>query len=73
MQIQCPKCNSFKTMTDRKQVLMLGGIMVFFGFLFSFLIFPLFFAAIGALLLVSGAFTKAKKVTCMNCKYKWQL
>ncbi len=73
MQIQCPKCQSYNTQTDRSMVLALGAGATILGFLFSFLIFPLIFAAIGILLLLTAAFKKPKTARCKLCGYKWNL
>lgn len=73
MQIQCPKCSSYKVTTDRQTTVAAGVGLLIIGGLLSFLLFPIVFAAIGILLLIVAAFTKAKKATCGNCKYKWDL
>lgn len=73
MQIQCPKCSSYKVTTDRQTTVAVGGGLLIVGGLLSFLVFPIALAAIGVLLLIVAAFTKAKKATCGNCKYKWSL
>lgn len=72
-QIECPKCGSYNTVSDRKTTILVGLAMVILGGLFSFLVFPLFFAAIGILLLIVGTLSKAKKMQCKQCKYTWKL
>ncbi len=73
MQIQCVKCDSYKTLSDRAVLGTLGIGLFIFGGLFSWLIFPLVFVALGALLMLVAAVSKPKTITCRNCHYKWKV
>lgn len=70
-QVECPKCHSFKTSSDKKIVIILGVLMLIGGVLLGVFVFPLVFIPIGILLILVGSLSKAKKYTCFQCQYKF--
>lgn len=73
MQIQCVNCDSYKVTTDQQTAFGVGIVLIIVGGVFSFLIFPIIFSALGVLMVTVSAFAKAKRATCNSCKYKWSL
>lgn len=72
MQVQCPKCGSYKTISDKKTTMIVGLVFLVGGGLFSFLIFPLIFCVIGLVMILSGAFSTSKKMKCNSCHFKFE-
>ncbi len=70
-QVQCPKCGSYKTMSDRMIALAVGIGLLLVGGLFGVFVFPLFLIPIGFIFILVAIFQKAKKWTCNACKYKF--
>ncbi len=68
--MKCPNCGSFKTNTDRALLGTMGLLLVIFGGLFSFLIFPLVFAFAGLGMLVVAGCSRPKKLMCRSCGAK---
>ncbi len=54
-------------MSNTDVVKSMGWVLVFLGCLFSLLIFPIFIAILG--LMIVGTAPKPKRVICQNCRY----
>lgn len=72
MKPQCPRCHSFKTMSDRALVFYVGCGLVVTGTLLSFLVFPLFVIPIGLLFMGGCLAVNPSKQACQDCKMKFE-
>lgn len=71
--LKCPSCGSYKTLTNKQYTLGAGAGLLLFGFLGSFLVFPLVLVPIGFIILLVGAMKKPTTGMCRTCKYQWTL
>lgn len=65
----CPACGSRRTQSIAKITAIVGLGLFVFGGAFAWLIFPLFFALVGVVMMVSAPFTRKRQ--CEECKHKF--
>lgn len=74
MNIECPKCKSYKTLKGKGLTFIMGLILTFIAGFIGIFIFPLLFLVpVGLVMLVAAPFIPNKKAMCFNCNYTWNM
>ncbi len=67
MKIPCPRCQSYKTFTQRELAFYVALGLILTGTVLFFLVFPLILIPVGLLIAVSTLIIPSDKMICTNC------